>query len=281
MGLSIFLLLGLFVLDAVPQMAAIVAPFRFVLGLLMVLYLPGYCLTVALFPRRSDLDNIERVGLSMGLSIAWVSVLALLLNIFPSGLRFWPIVWGEVLGIGVFMATAVYRRYRLPRYELYTPAPLLPRHWWQQKNKVEKRLLWSCLAALVLIAVGVVVLLTAVSTQERATEFYMLSEAGLAENFPHQTTVDTPIGLILGIHNEEATAQTYRIEIVQRDVWTDTQTVLQIIEDISLASGETWQEAITWQMATAGNDQQVAIFLYADDDQLPYRELRFWLDVEE
>jgi uncharacterized membrane protein len=34
----------------------------------MVLFLPGYALIAALFPRKDDLDGIERIALSFGLT---------------------------------------------------------------------------------------------------------------------------------------------------------------------------------------------------------------------
>jgi len=39
---------------------------RYVVGALFVLYLPGYSVVEALYPRRSDLDGLERLALSVG-----------------------------------------------------------------------------------------------------------------------------------------------------------------------------------------------------------------------
>ena len=39
-------------------------PVRVLLGLLLVLFLPGYSLVVALFPRRGDLDSTWTIALS-------------------------------------------------------------------------------------------------------------------------------------------------------------------------------------------------------------------------
>jgi len=37
-------------------------PVRIILALLLVLFLPGYSLIAALFPRKDDLDGIERIA---------------------------------------------------------------------------------------------------------------------------------------------------------------------------------------------------------------------------
>ncbi len=56
---------------------------RIPIGLLMVLFVPGYVLIAALFPRKGDLDGIERIALSFGLSIAVVPLIGLGLNYTP------------------------------------------------------------------------------------------------------------------------------------------------------------------------------------------------------
>ena len=43
----------------VPPLASL--PVRIPLGLAMVLFLPGYALIAALFPRKDDIDGIERI----------------------------------------------------------------------------------------------------------------------------------------------------------------------------------------------------------------------------
>ena len=67
-------------------------PVRVLLGLLLVLFLPGYSLIAALFLAKDDLDGIERIALSFGLSIAVVPLLGLALNYTPFGIRLVPIL---------------------------------------------------------------------------------------------------------------------------------------------------------------------------------------------
>uniref|UniRef100_UPI0025805B18 DUF1616 domain-containing protein n=1 Tax=Candidatus Borrarchaeum sp. TaxID=2846742 RepID=UPI0025805B18 len=43
---------------------------RWVLGIIFVLFLSGYALTSALFPTGEEIDGIEKIALSFGLSLA-------------------------------------------------------------------------------------------------------------------------------------------------------------------------------------------------------------------
>jgi hypothetical protein len=72
---------------------------RYVLGAIFILWLPGYTFIKALFPTQVPIktssespDTIERVALSLGLSLALVPMIGLLLNYTPWGIRLTPIV---------------------------------------------------------------------------------------------------------------------------------------------------------------------------------------------
>jgi len=68
------------------------SPVRIILGLPLVLFFPGYSLISLLFSRKGELDGIERVALSFGLSIAFVPLLGLALNYTPFGIRLLPVI---------------------------------------------------------------------------------------------------------------------------------------------------------------------------------------------
>ena len=87
------------------------APFvyvRYVFGAVAVLYFPGYTLIEALYPKKEDLDSLERLTLSIGLSLALVPLVGLLLNYTPWGIRLEPIVISlSILGVGLALVAAV------------------------------------------------------------------------------------------------------------------------------------------------------------------------------
>ena len=90
------------------------SPVRIILGLPLVLFLPGYALIAALFIRKDDLDAIERIALSFGLSIAVSPLLGLGLNYTPFGIRLTPIlIVLSVFTISLALGACV-RRSRIP-----------------------------------------------------------------------------------------------------------------------------------------------------------------------
>jgi len=92
---------------------------RQILGLVFVLFLPGYAATAALFPENEQIDGIERVALSFGLSIAIVPLIGLALNFTPWGIRLDPILASVSAFIVASSLVAWYRRMRLPADERF------------------------------------------------------------------------------------------------------------------------------------------------------------------
>ena len=80
---------------------------RYVFGAIEVLYFPGYTLIEALYPKKEDLDSLERLALSIGLSLALVPLVGLLLNYTPWGIRLEPIVISlSILGVSLAVVAA-------------------------------------------------------------------------------------------------------------------------------------------------------------------------------
>ena len=82
------------------------------LGTIFVLWLPGYAFIKALFPVKppiktseKSLDTIERIALSLGMSLALVPIVSLLLNYTPWGLQLTTTVL-SLLAVTIVFATA-------------------------------------------------------------------------------------------------------------------------------------------------------------------------------
>jgi len=87
-SVSMITLLSIFIIPQHPPFIYI----RYVSGALYVLYLPGYALIEALYSKAEELDQLERLALSIGLSLAVVPLLGLVLNYTPWGIRLVPII---------------------------------------------------------------------------------------------------------------------------------------------------------------------------------------------
>jgi hypothetical protein len=83
---------------------------RYALSLLFVLWLPGYVFIKALFPTR-ELDAIERVVLSIGMSLALVPITGLILNYTPWGIRLTPLTLSLLVLTLTLATVAVFREY--------------------------------------------------------------------------------------------------------------------------------------------------------------------------
>jgi len=90
----------------IPKNAYPMVYVRYVLGSFLVLLLPGYALIRALFPAKK-LDIIERIGLSIGMSIALVCLDAFLLNFMPWRITLLPLVLSLSLLIVIFATIAI------------------------------------------------------------------------------------------------------------------------------------------------------------------------------
>ena len=85
---------------------------RYVLGSIVVLFLPGYVTIEVLYPREEDLSSLERLALSIGLSIAITPLIGLILNYMPWGIRLEPILTALTVYITSLALIGSYRRYR-------------------------------------------------------------------------------------------------------------------------------------------------------------------------
>jgi len=84
---------------------------RYVFGSLYVLYVPGAVLLEALYPRGEELEPLERLALSIGLSLALVPLVGLILNYTPWGIRLVPIIISLALLTLSLAIIALYRKY--------------------------------------------------------------------------------------------------------------------------------------------------------------------------
>ena len=189
-------------------------PIRVLFGLPIVLFIPGYTLVYALFPSKKTtegIDIIERIALSLGLSLAVVPLIGLGLNYTPWGIRLTPIILSLELFIFVLSAIAMYRWYLLPTSKRFTISIDIsfPKH----ENKVDKALTIILAASIIIAASLLIYVIITPKTGEKFTEFYLLGPEGIADNYPRNLTTNQTASVIIGVVNHEYRTINYTIEI--------------------------------------------------------------------
>lgn len=253
-------------------------PIRTILGIPMVLFLPGYALIAALFPGKKDLDGIERLALSFGLSIAVVPLLGLGLNFTPFGIRLVPILFTlSIFTLGM-CTLAYFRRLKLPENERFSIdfsdiRSLLKRENLNSKSSLDK-ILSIALIFSILISITVLIYVVVTPHQgEKFTEFYILGDGGKAEGYPTQLEAGNNGSLIVGIVNHEYTQGNYMLKILLQN---DTLSTVHV----PLKHNSTWKERVYFIPEETGNNLKLEFLLYKEENfSAPYRELHLWVNV--
>jgi len=249
---------------------------RIVLGLLFVLFFPGYTLMAALFPRKTDLEIITRLAISLGTSVALAGLLLLLLNFTPWGLQLYPIIVVLFLFTGTAAVIAWLRRKRFAPKERFDPTLNLKLatifRFWTERKHLERALI-VILALAIIGTIGTLgFVIAAPKAGDPYTEFYLLDLDKKADYYPSELAVGEDGKVIVGIINREGEATVYNIEIVFDGEKTDD------IGPINLGQEEKWEQGVTFTPTRDGPDQKVEFLLYKDSRQL-YQELHLWIDV--
>jgi uncharacterized membrane protein len=257
---------------------------RLALGLVYVLFAPGYCLAAALFPRAGDLDGAERAGLSLGLSVAWLPALALLLDRLPCGLSLGPLLAGLLASSAAFAAAAVWRRERLPPGAAFAPEMAWgPGTQWRDLPPLDRRVLLGAAGALLVAGLAAAWVFVVPSPGEFMTEFYVLGRDGLAEDYPRRVAAGETLTVTLGIANRERDTLTYRAQVWAVDPHSGRRELVSAAGPFALSPGQAIEQPIAWQMPWPDDDQAAEFYLFAGEAEKaePYRSLRLWLDVVE
>jgi uncharacterized membrane protein len=269
---------------------------RQVLGLVFVLFLPGYAATAALFPENDQIDGIERVALSFGLSIAIVPLIGLGLNFTPWGIRLDPIMASVSAFIIGASLVGWYRRDQLPVDERFAIVLDFSIDW--KGMPMVDRLL--TIGIVVMLVASVVVLAWAITTPrvgERFTQFAILGPGGMATDYPRNLTVGENATILVSVKSFEHEPKNYTVVIVLTTTvnynfsvgqwsidWAETQSLspyVGIAQNFSLEHLEYYNQTFDFDVQAPGK-WKLQLLLYLEGqlvNQDSYRELHLWLDV--
>jgi uncharacterized membrane protein len=250
------------------------SPLRVLFALPSILFFPGYCLIAALFPKDSDIDLLERVALSFGLSIAVVPLIGLGLNFTPWGIRLEPIVVSLTIFTLAMIVIAHYRRAVLPPEERFrVPFSEIGRsvqgEMFPKEGSRTDRILSVILIIVIIAAVLITVYVIAVPKEgEKFTEFFILGEKQKAADYPDRITVGEQYPLYIGVGNHEYRDVRYDVETWAMSMEFDTVTNTSRI----LAMDPLWRSSLT-----LGHNETTTIPYNLSVDKSGYNRIEFLL----
>ena len=277
-------------------------PLRYAFALPILIFIPGYCLVAALFPKNQDLDLLERTGLSIGISIALVILMGLGLNFSPWGIRLEPVIIFIALFTTSMFLIAHYRRALLPPEKRLAvrfsdiAGDFRETIVHASERGIDRRLS-IILAAVVILAVITTIFVIFFPQQgERFTEFYVLSEKQTSSDYPDPVIPGPEYPLYIGVGNQEQRNVSYTIEtwIMQTQFDQPTNTSHINVMDpagqikISLRNNETTEIPYSMSVMKSGyNRMEFLLFnesvpgpgvTGSDRINASYREVHLWFN---
>jgi len=246
---------------------------RFILGVTFLLFAPGYALIAALFPRKKQIDTIERIAYSLGFSVATVSLIGLGLNYTPWGVRLYPVLISIAFFVLAMSAIAWYQWYRLPETERFqvTWRVTVP---WKTEKGID-RTLSITLFAVIVIALGAFLYgILAPGVGEKFTEFYILGAEGKAADYPKDLTLGKADSVTVGLINREQTTARYKVMVT-----LDGEKIGETGE-VPLNHDEKWEQVATFTPQKTGAEQKLEFLLFRDGAAEVYQKpLHLWVTV--
>jgi uncharacterized membrane protein len=245
---------------------------RIVLGLPLVLFLPGYTLLAALFVRKDRLKGLDRLALSFAASVAIVPLLGLVINYLPGGIGLPSFFVVIALFVLVVSAVAWIRRGRLVEGERFSVILRWPQSAFGGGIFKKFPSIVVALAALAVV-VSLVYIIVTPKIQESFTEFY-ISGISDVSGYPPELKVNEEQKVLVTVVNREGRTLDYRIE------GSYNGKKIGQVGPLLLEDGQRYEAKIDFRPVVPGPGQEVEFVLYIDGETEPYLEpLRLTFDV--
>ena len=239
-------------------------------------------------PETKGLDGLERVALSLGLSIAITPLIGLILNYTYDwdpehlGIRLIPIFVSQFAFITATSIVAIYRRQRVPledRFEIVIDISI------PEDYSTTDKILTVGIAIMMVLSVGLLIYIIVVPREgESFTEFYVLGSGGMADDYPRYFKVDVPQSIYIGIGNHEHRDMNYTL-FMTIDQQAENSTVesmdnvsisrdSQPLMEIGVKDGETVEIPCNFTVTDVGS-YKLRLLLYHDGEE--YRDLHLWV----
>jgi uncharacterized membrane protein len=248
---------------------------RIVFGLPFLLFLPGYSLVSALWVKQSELEPLERVGFSLGLSLAIVPLVGLGLNYTPGGITLASVVLSLYLIIILLNVIALFRRRMLSPEERFAVKTEFVLSKVDSMTSTDTIVIVVVIIAIV-IGVGLLSFIAMNPPSEQYSEIFILDSNGTTENYPTELDVNESASLIVNVVNHEQEDTDYQV-VITLESQDNGNVTLEDLE-FSLENKEEWEYVLTFSANQSGL-YRLNIELFRGNDEEVYATNHLWIDV--
>ena len=289
--LGVLLILNIFFL---PNIIVII-----ILGLPFLLFFPGYIMLAILSP-KDTIAVIDRSALSLGISIVMTTLIGVGLHYTQWGIQIESGLYSIATFVILISGVAILRR-RYYGHKALTQVIDINIRKLFQKSPVKITLNLVMIVIVLIAIVSSVYLIAKPNTGDKFSEFYILGINGQAADYPtdfilnsNSEVVSVKYGegtsfiseawgrVILGIVNHEQQNTTYTIKIQIDGSQASIPFQNKIVTNIGpliLEPGEKWEEKIGIVPEHIGQNQEVELLLYKNNDTSVYLDLHLWVNV--
>ncbi|MGZ4847284.1 MAG: DUF1616 domain-containing protein [Halobacteriota archaeon] len=235
--------------------------FRLLIGAALFFFVPGFFLTVALFPKKQDLRSLERISVAVITSLL-VSIVDSTVLLMTLGLDFTTLVLSMSVLVAVFVAAAFARWQRLPQSDRLVVRGA--------SNPIVLPAVGAAIC-LCLALVGTTLLLAPHPNEASYSDFYVLDSNRQTVAYPTNVTVGTSSTLIPGITNHENSNNTYAGTVSLGN------STLYRFDNLTLVQGQNVERPIHIPFTSVGEKQKLN-FTLVDSFDKTY-ELHLWVNV--
>lgn len=248
---------------------------RIVFGLPFLLFLPGYSLVSALWTKKSELGMLERIGFSLGLSIAMVPLVGLGLNYTPAGITLISVVSSLYLSIIILVGITWFRRSKLAPEERFV---IRQDFIFLKAGSTSPTDSIMILLAVIVVVIGAGIMAYIVMNppSERYSELYILDENGTTGNYPSSLSVNESTSIIINVVCKEQQTMDYEIIIILEPDGGSNRTLAQY--DFTLDDDAQWEQDFDFNISESGTFK-LNIKLFKENEPDPYANNHIWLDV--
>ena len=161
---------------------------RVVMAVPLVLFFPGYTLLSALFPRRQEITELEKIALGVGVSVAEVILVGLAFNYTPWGIQQESMLYSLALSVLVMSLVALVRGRSVDPEYRFTAVVRVGLPGWDG-DRLNRILIGFVTLAVLCSVASVSYVVARPRTGEGYSEFYVVGSRGMAEDYPNRFTI--------------------------------------------------------------------------------------------